>query len=289
MPLIYYCPFIISIVLYLLCSVWSIGSIIKPKRFGLSATKWFMIIGFAIHSGFLVYLGIKSQNVPVNNIFESMIFLIWCIILIFIIIEILYRLPSVLAFLMPFVTAFSIWSILFINNDLTMHNDLQRFWLVVHIVPTFFGYACFGIAFIASIMYITLQKQLRSNFSGSFIRHLPSLEGLDTLIWKTLSFGFPLITLGLIFGFIWVRSSNILGGNWLLDHKVIFGIVAWLVYAALLHIRMIASFHGTKIALLTISGFVFVIFTFIGTFFLGSKHGFKSVSIEDVVEDNINY
>lgn len=285
----HYYIFVTSIIFYFLCSVWSVGSIFKPKRFGQSLANWFMIAGFAIHSCCLVFLGIQSRSMPVTSIFESMIFLVWCIILIFIVVDFLYKLPSILAFLMPFVTAFSIWSISFVGHNLSMPNDLQKFWLIAHIVPTFFGYASFGIAFIASIMYITQQKQLRSNFSGSLVTRLPSLEGLDRLIWKTLSFGFPLLTLGLIFGFIWVRSSNVLGDSWFLDHKVVFGIVAWLVYAALLHIRMIASFHGTKVAVLTISGFVLIIFTFVGTFFLGSKHGFKSMTHKEVIEDNINY
>ncbi|MGR3177328.1 MAG: cytochrome C assembly family protein [Candidatus Anammoxibacter sp.] len=281
--MVHYYTFIISVVFYFLASFWSIGSIFRPRRFSTVITKLFMITGFAIHSFYLIYLSIQSRSLPVSNIFESMIFLVWCIILIFIVIDLLYKMPSVLTFLMPFVTAFSIWAISFIGHNLTMPSDLPRFWLIAHIVPTFFGYASFGIAFIASIMYIIQQKQLRSNFTGTLATRLPSLEGLDALIWRTLSFGFPLITLGLIFGFVWVRSSNILGDDWLLDHKVILGIVAWLVYAAILHIRMIASFHGRKVAILTISGFVLILFTFVGTFFLGSKHGFQNVSKKDVI------
>ncbi|MGR3317885.1 MAG: cytochrome C assembly family protein [Candidatus Anammoxibacter sp.] len=289
MTIAHYYTFIISVVLYFLASFWSIGSIFKPRRFSSVVTKLFVITGFTIHSFYMIFLGIQSGSLPVSNIFESMSFLVWCIILIFIVIDLLYKTPSVLIFLMPFVTAFSIWSISFIGNDLAIPNDLSRFWLFAHIVPTFFGYASFGISFIASIMYIIQQKQLRSNFTGTLSTRLPSLEGLDALIWRTLSFGFPLITLGLIFGFIWVRSSNALGDDWFLDHKVVLGIVAWLVYAAILHIRMIASFHGRKVAILTISGFVLIIFTFVGTFSLGSKHGFQNVSENDVIEKNINY
>ena len=268
-------PFLVSIVFYFLCSIWSIGFILSPNRFNPFIMKLLIYIGFFVHTCCLVFWGIQAHNIPVINIFESMFFLVWCILLLFIIVNLMYKLSSVLAFLMPFVTAFSIWSIWFIGNDLTMPNDLQKFWLVAHIVPTFFGYAAFAIAFIASIMYITQQKQLRSKMGGSLLIHLPSLEGLDRLIWMTLSFGFPLITLGLVFGFVWIRSSNLLGENWFFDPKVVFGIVAWLVYAALLHIRMFASFHGKKVAILTIVGFVIIIFTFVGTFFLGSKHGFQ--------------
>ena len=278
MPIANYCIFILTIVFYFLSSVWSVGSLIKPKRFGVSATNRFMFAGFIIHTFFLIFISIKDKGLPVTNIFESIIFLIWCIILVFVVVDFLYKLKAVLAFLMPFVTVFSIGSILFVGNELSLSGDLQKFWLVAHIIPTFLGYASFGIAFIASIMYITVQRQLRTNFTGTLLTRLPSLEGLDNLIWRTLTFGFPLITLGLVLGFVWIRFSNVLGDNWLLDHKVVLGIAAWLVYAALLHLRMVASFHGTKIAVLTIIGFCMILFTFIGTFFFGAKHGFKDKS-----------
>lgn len=286
MLIVHYSVFITVISFYFVCSIWSAGSLFKPRRFSPSVVMWLLLAGFAVHTCYLALLGVRSASIPVTNIYESMIFLVWCIILVFIVIDRLYRLPSMLTFLMPFATVFSIWALLFIGNDLSMPDDVQMFWLVAHIVPTFLGYASFAIAFIASIMYIILQRQLRYNFSGTLITRLPSLEGLDALIWKTLSFGFPLITLGLVFGFVWVRTSGALGADWLLDHKVVFGIGAWLVYAAILHIRMIASFHGTRVAVLTISGFVLVIFTFVGTFFLGSKHGFKKVAAEGALYED---
>lgn len=282
-------PFIVSLVFYFLCSIWSVGYILRPRGFNQVLSKWFMIAGFSVHSGYLLYLGIREATIPITNISESMIFLVWCIILVFLVIDFLYKLPSILAFLMPFVTAFSIWSLLFVSNDLSMPKDMQKLWLVAHIVPTFFGYASFAISCIASIMYITLQRQLRSKSPSSLLTRLPSLESLDKLVWRTLTFGFPLITLGLVFGFVWIRSSGVLGQPWYTDQKVIFGIVAWLVYASLLHIRMIASFHGTKVALLTIAGFVIIIFTFVGTFFIGSQHGFVKVDAVEVPGDNIRY
>lgn len=285
---ILYMPFIATLILYFLSSIWSIGFFFYPHRFGSRVLKWFVIIGFFTHTCYLIFLGIQSKNIPVTNIFESIIFLVWCIIFIFLAVDFLYKLPSILVFLMPFVTGLSIWSLTFINSELVISRDLQKFWLVAHIIPTFFGYASFAITFIASVMYITQQRQLRLKASGNILIRLPSLEGLDKLIWKTLSFGFPLITSGLIFGFIWIRLTNALGSAWYLDHKVVFGTVTWLVYAAILHIRMIASFHGTKVAILTIAGFALIIFTFIGTFFTGSKHGFQKVSDTASMERVIN-
>ncbi len=283
-------PLIASIVFYFISSIWAVGYVVRPNRFKTGLIRLFVYIGFAVHSGYLVYLCVKAGNIPVANIYQSIVFLVWCTVLVFIVVDFLYKFTAISAFLMPFATVFAISALFFVNNELVMPADLQKFWLISHIIPTFMGYASFSIAFVASIMYIIQQKQLRSKFSGSLLTGLPSLEGLDRLIWRTLTFGFPLITLGMVFGFMWVNSSNVLGVPWYTDHKVVLGIVSWLVYAAILHIRMIAAFHGAKIAILTICGFVLILFTFIGTFFLGVKHGFQkatdNVALENVQTDN---
>lgn len=271
-------PFIITIILYFISSVWSIGSIINPVFFNKKAAKWSMMMGFFIHSSFLVFLGLESSNIPITNVYESFVSLLWCVLFVYINLDYLYKLPSLDTFLMPVVTALSIWALTFDGGNLLITVSLQNFWLIAHIIPIFIGYAAFTISFSLSVMYLTQQRQLKHKLFGPLFNKLPSLEGIDKLMWKTISFGFPLLTLGLVFGTFWIKTQNILGEQWYLDYKVVLGLATWLIYAALLHMRLVASFHGTRIALLTIAGFCLVLFTFIGTFFMGSKHAFQKVS-----------
>ncbi|MBF8275185.1 MAG: resC ccsA 3 [Candidatus Brocadiaceae bacterium] len=237
-----------------------------------------MMMGFFVHSGFLVFLGLESGNIPITNVYESFISLLWCVLFVYINLDYLYKLPSLDTFLVPLVTALSIWAMTFDGGNLIITVSLQNFWLVAHIIPIFVGYAAFTISFSLSIMYLTQQRQLKLKLFGALFNKLPSLEGIDKLMWKTLSLGFPLLTLGLVFGAFWVRTQNILGDMWYLDYKVILGLATWLTYAALLHMRLVASFHGTKVACMTIAGFCLVLFTFIGTFFMGSKHAFQKTN-----------
>ncbi|MBE7444881.1 MAG: cytochrome c biogenesis protein CcsA [Planctomycetia bacterium] len=271
-------PFIITIVLYSISSIWSIGYIAKPFVFNKKVATWSMMMGFFVHSGFLVFLGLESGNIPITNVYESFVSLLWCILFVYINLDYLYKLPSLDTFLMPVVTMLSIWALTFDGGDLFITISIPNFWLIAHIIPIFVGYAAFTISFSLSIMYLTQQRQLKHKLFGSLFNKLPSLEGIDKLMWKTISFGFPLLTLGLVFGAFWVRTQNILGEQWYLDYKVVLGLATWLIYAALLHMRLVSSFHGTKIACLTIAGFCLVFFTFIGTFFMGSKHAFQKMS-----------
>jgi len=277
-------PFIVAIVLYFISSVWSIGYIIKPALFNKTVAKWLMMMGFFVHSGFLIFLGLESGNIPITNVYESFVSLLWCVLFVYINLDYLYKLPSLDTFLIPIVTALSIWALTFDGGDLLITVSLQSFWLIAHIIPIFIGYAAFTVSFSLSIMYLTQQRQLKHKLFGSLFNKLPSLERIDNLMWKTISLGFPLLTIGLVFGAFWVKTQNVLGETWYLDYKVILGLATWLVYAALLHMRLVASFHGTKIACLTIAGFCLVLFTFIGTFFMGSKHAFQKVSEQSHIE-----
>ncbi len=271
--------FIAAIVLYFLDSIWEVGSIFNPNRFSKRLADYFILAGLIIHCAFLIILSSQSGTLPISTLFESSTFYLSLIVLLSVILKFLYRLQSLTPFVMPIVTGFSIAAITLVKNDLALTADLKTFWLYAHIIPIFLGYASFTVSFIFSIMYLTMERQLKKKSFGPLFDSLPSLESLDALMWKTITFGFPLLTIGLISGTVWAKTTNILGLLWYLDPKVLLGSLTWLIYAAILHLRLGASFHGTKVAIVTIAGFVIVIFTFIGPFLMGHKHGYEKSSV----------
>ncbi len=272
--------FIAAILFYLLNSIWEVSSIFQPGKFSRKLTNLFIFAGISIHGAFLIILSFRSHNLPITTLFESSTLFLFLIVLVSIVIKYIYRLPSINPFVMPIVTAFSIAAIALVRNDLALSIELAKFWQIVHIIPIFLGYAAFTVSFILSIMYLTQERQLKTRKFGPLFESLPPLETLDALMWKTITFGFPLITIGLVTGTIWAKTSNILGALWYLDSKVLLGILTWLVYAALLHLRLGASFHGTKVAFVTIAGFIIVILTYIGPFLMGSKHAYKKSPVK---------
>ena len=278
--------FIAAIVLYILDSVWEVGSLFRPETFSKRLSNYFILTGLSFHCAFLIVVSIRSGTLPITTLFESSTFYLSLIVLLSVILKFLYRLQALTPFVMPIVTGFSIASIALIRNDLALTYNLKTFWLFAHIIPLFLGYASFTVSFIFSIMYLTQEMQLKKKSFGPLFENLPSLETLDALMWKTITLGFPLLTIGLVSGTVWAKTSNILGLLWYLDPKVTLGALTWLIYAAILHLRLGASFHGTRVAIVTIAGFVIVILTFIGPFLMGHKHGYDkgSVKLEQEIE-----
>ncbi len=95
---------------------------------------------------------------------------------------------------------------------------------------------------------------------------LPSLEVLDGLMYKTACLAFAGLAMLLITGAIWANESW--GRPWGFDSKETGALVAWLTYAAFLHVRISRGWTGRASAYFAIVGFLFVIFTYLGVSYL---------------------
>jgi cytochrome c-type biogenesis protein CcsB len=95
---------------------------------------------------------------------------------------------------------------------------------------------------------------------------LPSLESLDSMMYKTASLAFAGLAMLLITGAIWANESW--GRPWGFDSKETGALVAWLTYAAFLHTRISRGWTGRSSAYFAIVGFLLVIFTYLGVSYL---------------------
>jgi cytochrome c-type biogenesis protein CcsB len=152
----------------------------------------------------------------------------------------------------------------------------KSLWLTVHVVTIFMGDALFAIAFLAAVMYLIQERQIKHKKFGSFYSRLPSLATLDAINYQSLVYGFPFLTLGMITGSIYAQYT--LGTYWQWDPKEVWSLITWLFYAALLHERLVAGWRGRRAALMSILCFCVLIFTFIGvSLWLGGYHSFSSL------------
>lgn len=98
------------------------------------------------------------------------------------------------------------------------------------------------------------------------IERLPSLESLDSLMYRTACLAFAGLAMLLITGAIWANESW--GRPWGFDSKETGALVAWLTYAAFLHTRIARGWSGRSSAYFAVLGFLLVIFTYLGVSYL---------------------
>jgi cytochrome c-type biogenesis protein CcsB len=96
---------------------------------------------------------------------------------------------------------------------------------------------------------------------------LSLLESIDNLSYRTISFGFPLLTIGIIAGAVWANEAW--GSYWSWDPKETWALITWLVFASYLHARITKSWQGKKPAIIASFGFVVVWICYLGVNFLG--------------------
>jgi cytochrome c-type biogenesis protein CcsB len=93
------------------------------------------------------------------------------------------------------------------------------------------------------------------------------LESVDNLSYRTISFGFPLLTIGIIAGAVWANEAW--GSYWSWDPKETWALITWLVFASYLHARITRSWQGRKPAMIASVGFIVVWICYLGVNFLG--------------------
>jgi len=98
-------------------------------------------------------------------------------------------------------------------------------------------------------------------------QRLSLLESIDNLSYRTISFGFPLLTIGIIAGAVWANEAW--GSYWSWDPKETWALITWLVFASYLHARLTKSWQGEKPAMIASLGFVVVWICYLGVNFLG--------------------
>ena len=96
---------------------------------------------------------------------------------------------------------------------------------------------------------------------------LSLLESIDNLSYRTISFGFPLLTIGIIAGAVWANEAW--GSYWSWDPKETWALISWLVFASYLHARITKSWQGKKPAIIASFGFVVVWICYLGVNLLG--------------------
>ncbi len=221
----------------------------------------------------LVMNGIQSGRVPAFGRFESLACYTTAVTVSFLVLAARHGLRGISAFVLPYVTA-----LLLVAVTATGHNPpdpgFPNSWLTLHVLSAFAGYGLFTISAFLAVAYLVQDHNLKHKNIGAVFERLPSLGMLDRLMHRQMGIGFLMLTVSMLFG---VRLVCLIGGGpeWLSDPKVATVAVTWFVYATLLYLRGKAGHHGRRIAIATLVGLLFVLFTFVGVgLFAESRHAF---------------
>ncbi|MCK6556718.1 cytochrome c biogenesis protein CcsA [Candidatus Binatia bacterium] len=230
-----------------------------------------LVAGFAAHAG---ALAVRAAHLGYDAIapFQEGLSFVGCLMVgLYLALAARRPLTIVGALVTPLAFLFALSAYLFESGAQPPAPTLQSLWLPAHVVPAFAGYAVFALAFCLSLAYLLQERQLKGKRRNGWFRHLPSLETLDNLNFRFVSWGFGLLTIGLITGSLLAREKW--GELWSWEPVQVWSLITWFLYAILLHARTV-GWRGRKAARLTVVGFVFLVASFLSVNLLTpGKHG----------------
>jgi cytochrome c-type biogenesis protein CcsB len=252
--------FIITLTLYVCATLAYLGCLwLSSPRLAQWAAR-LLGCGCIAHILSTIHLASQLKHLPLTNTQESLSFFSLAIVICFILFERRYQVTTLGSFVTP------VALLLFVVSS-TMHSEarllppiLQSNWFWVHALLAFASYAAFTIAAGVAVIYLIQRYFLKVKNLGALFRKLPSLETLDAISYRCLTFGFPLLTVAIISGSIW--SEKAMGSYWMWDPKQTWSLIIWLIYAALLHGRITTGWRGKRAAILSIVGFIVLLITF---------------------------
>ncbi len=117
-------------------------------------------------------------------------------------------------------------------------------------------------AFTASLMYLIQEAQLKKKNFGFIFQRFPALDTIANINNTSLQTGFYLFTIGSALGFVWMLQNNL--EEILSSEKIIFSILTWFLYAALIILKKHKPMTPKQTAQWTVIGFILILVTYVG-------------------------
>ena len=138
---------------------------------------------------------------------------------------------------------------------------VQAMELKLHIMVSILAYSLLSIAAVQSILLAVQDKHLRDKRPGGFIRALPPMQTMETLLFQLIGLGLAVLTLSLVSGVVYL--DDMFAQH--LVHKTILSMTAWVVFAVLLWGRWKFGWRGRIAIRWTLSGFFVLLLAYIGS------------------------
>ncbi|MGD2055799.1 MAG: cytochrome c biogenesis protein CcsA [Gammaproteobacteria bacterium] len=148
--------------------------------------------------------------------------------------------------------------------DQVVELEESSWQLDIHIMLSLLAYSILGLAALQALLLAIQNYHLHNRHPGGFIRALPPLQSMETLMFQMIGIGFSLLTLALLTGILFVE--DIFSQH--LVHKTVLSFAAWVVFAVLLWGRWRFGWRGRIAIRWTVGGYVFLMLAYFGSKFV---------------------
>ena len=242
------------------------------------------IFGLAAHILGVVSRGLAVHRVPWGDMYEFVTTVTCVAVIFFLFLMFRYRAYRLGLFVIgPVVILLGLAETVIYTPAGQLPPALQSYWLAIHVTSITFATGAFVVAALFTVVYLLADRHAKRAAAGlptradAIFRILPAPKVIDQLAYRTVLFGFPLWTFGIIAGAIWADEAW--GRYWGWDPTETWAFITWVVYAGYLHARATAGWRGRKSAYIQLIGFGCLLFnTIVVSILIKGLHSYAGLS-----------
>ena len=260
--------------LFIVFDIFSDNSLVKKiMKYILLLFKSSIFVLFFVHTLGLIARWFISGHAPWGDAYESMIYVAWATMGV----GLLFAKKSDLtvastAFVSSMILMIAHWNWM----DPSIANlvpVLDSYWLMIHVSVIVGSYGPFTLGMILGIVSLILMIFLTNKNKEIIKLKLKELTIINEL---SLTVGLIMLTIGNFLGGMWANESW--GRYWGWDPKETWALISILIYAFVLHMRLIPKLRGNWLFnLMSIIAFASIMMTYFGVnFYLVGLHSYAS-------------
>jgi len=240
-------------------------------------------LGILLHVIAVVTRGFAVHRAPWGNMYEFVTALTCVAAIFFCYVMVRYRAWALGVFVMgAVVVALGLAETVIYTAAGPLVPALQSYWLSIHVTAMTLATGIFFVAAVLGVMYLVVERYRARVAAGKaqpgngLLARIPSAAQLDKLTYRTVVFGFPVWTFGVIAGAIWADQAW--GRYWGWDPVETWAFITWVLYACYLHARATAGWRGRRAHYIQLLGFASLTFNMLVVqVFITGMHSYAGV------------
>jgi ABC-type uncharacterized transport system permease subunit len=212
----------------------------------------------------LLYQTVWHADAVNFNIANALSAVTWITALLLWIACLLQPLPGITALLLPVVALCALlpaW-----DNHPHWLRYLDQPWAALHIAVALIAFSLFIVAALQALLLMSMERRLHAGLSSALDTALPPLLTLERFLFRLIAVAFVLLTFTVASGAFF--SEEVFHQPFKLTHKVVFSLLAWVVFAGLLFGRRRYGWRGRIALRWILSGSALLLIAYLGSKFV---------------------
>jgi ABC-type uncharacterized transport system permease subunit len=213
----------------------------------------------ALH-GMLLHATVFAADGVHLGVGSAISMIVWLTVAIYWVGNLFYNADGLQAMVMPLAAGCAFLPAVFPSTRALPNTEFTAF--KIHLLISMLAYGLLAIGSLHVLLMALVERRLHGGELPVALQKLPPLLTMEKLLFRIITAGFALLTLTLASGIMY--SEELFGKALRFNHKTVFGILSWLIFAALLGGRLIYGWRGRW----TLAGFMTLVLAYVGSKFV---------------------